>query len=93
MIEDNTALLQASTGNFDAARRLLARLAEHSDQLDSSVFCFVMTHQGTVLRRSGAIECAVEPSGVATELVSPERDPYLALNAKANLAYSAAYGR
>jgi LuxR family maltose regulon positive regulatory protein len=88
MIDDNTALLQASAGDFGAAQRLLTGLAGQSDKLDSSIFCFVKTHQGTVLRRGGDIAGAVEPAGVATEILSSERDPYLALNAEVNLAFS-----
>jgi LuxR family maltose regulon positive regulatory protein len=88
MIEDNVALLEASLGRFAAAETRLDGLLARSEELDSAMLCFVLTHQGTVLRRKGDVRDALEPNRIAVETISETRDPYLALNARANLAFS-----
>ena len=86
MIEDNIAFLEASMGHFDSALRRLRTLQDHADALDPTMTCFVLTHEGTALRRSGDLRASIEPTGLAADTLSAERDPYLAFNAAANLA-------
>ena len=86
MIEDNIAFLEASLGLHDSALPRLRVLHNCSSTLDPTVLCFVLTHQGTVLRRSGDVRAAIEPTNEAVHSMHPERDPYLAFNARANLA-------
>ena len=86
MIEDNIALLESCLGFHSLAVARVLALREHAEALDPSVLCYVLTHQGTLLRRSGNHRAALEPSREATESMSPERDPYLIFNARANLA-------
>ena len=88
MVEDNLALLESSVGNFAGARKRLTLLLSRSDELDPMVLCSVLTHRGTALRREGHIRDSMEATGAAMETVSESRDPYLALNARANLAFS-----
>jgi ATP/maltotriose-dependent transcriptional regulator MalT len=88
MIDDNVALLHACTGDFAAAQEILARLADGSHDIGPTVVCSVQMHTGTVLRRSGAIRDSLEPSAIAAHSIPEDRDPYLYLNAKANLAFA-----
>jgi LuxR family maltose regulon positive regulatory protein len=85
MIEDNIAFLEASIGLNSALPRLRL-LRERAHELDPCVLCFVLTHEGTVLRRSGDPRQGLEPAAEAVEAMPPERDPYLAFNARVNLA-------
>ncbi len=88
MVEDNMALLEASVGKFACARKRLTLLLSRADELDQMVLCSVLTHEGTALRREGLVQASMDATGEAIETVSEERDPYLALNARANLAFS-----
>jgi len=88
MIEDNIAFLEASMGHFGSALGRLRALQNHVDALDPTMLCFVLTHLGTALRRSGDLRASIEPMGRAESTLSSERDPYLALNAAANLAFA-----
>jgi len=88
MIEDNIAFLEASMGHFDSALGRLVTLQAQADALDPTMLCFVLTHQGTALRRSGDLRASVEPMELAASTLSSERDPYLAFNAAANLAFA-----
>ncbi len=88
MIEDNIAFLEASVGRFESALPRLEMLQEHSGSLDPSVLCFVLTHQGTILRRYGELGAGLEPIELAIQSMPLERDPYLALNARTNRALS-----
>jgi DNA-binding CsgD family transcriptional regulator len=87
-IEDNLALLAISVGRFDDAIHRLAWLRERSDTLDPTMLCSVLMHQGTTMRRSGDTRGGLSTTQLAIEMVGPERDPYLAFNAQANLAVS-----
>jgi ATP/maltotriose-dependent transcriptional regulator MalT len=86
MIEDNIAFLESSLGLHNLALPRLRELQRHADALDVSMLCFVLTHQATSLRRYGDLDAALEPASKAAQSVPPERDPYLAFNARANLA-------
>jgi LuxR family transcriptional regulator, maltose regulon positive regulatory protein len=85
-IEDTVAHLEASIGRFDAARRRLERLHDQSDSVDPTGRCCMLTHQGTVERRSGNLEGGIPSTELAIATVSTDRDPYLAYNARTNLA-------
>lgn len=85
-IEDNIAYLDASVGGFDEARTRLAWLRAESDAVDPTGRCSLLTHQGTLARRSGDTAGGIPPTQEALEMLSPDRDPYLAYNARANLA-------
>lgn len=88
MIEDNLAFLEGTTGRPRSALPRLQALREREDAPELTLFCFAATHEGSVLRRSGQIEASLCPTGLAVEAVPRNRDPYLALNAASNLAYS-----
>jgi ATP/maltotriose-dependent transcriptional regulator MalT len=53
MIEDNIALLESCLGLHGLAVARVLALREHAEALDPSALCYVLTHQGTLLRRSG----------------------------------------
>ena len=86
MIEDNIALLESCLGLHGLAVTRVLALREHAEALDPSALCYVLTHQGTLLRRSGDHLAALGPSREATDTMPPERDPYLIFNARTNLA-------
>jgi len=88
LIEDNIALLDASVGEFTSARERLSRLQSNAQELDPALQCSVLTHAGTVLRRGGAIRDSLEPTQRGVNMLLEQRDPYFALNARANLAFS-----
>ena len=88
MIEDNIAFLEGSTGRLHSALPRLQALRERDDAPEPTLFCFALTHEGTVLRRAGEVEASLAPTGLAVQAVPATRDPYLALNAAANLAYA-----
>ena len=85
-IEDNLAFLCGSVGDVECALERLHWLQEHMDALDPTMLCSVYTHEGTTLRRSGDAEGSIGPTELAIDTVGTERDPYLAYNARANLA-------
>ena len=86
MIEDNIAFLEGSAGRFDSALPRLRALRERDDAPEPTLFCFALTHEGTVLRRAGETRASLYATGLAVQTVSSDRDPYLAFNASANLA-------
>ncbi len=88
MIEDNIAFLEASTGLVNSALPRLRALLERDETTEPTLLCFALTHQGTVLRRAGQLQASLEPSGLAAQTVPADRDPYLAFNAAANLAFA-----
>ena len=88
MIEDNIAFLDGSTGRLHSALPRLQALRERDDAPEPTLFCFALTHEGTVLRRAGEVEASLGPTGLAVQAVPANRDPYLALNAASNLAYA-----
>ena len=88
MIEDNIAFLEGSTGRLHSALPRLQALRERDDAPEPTLFCFALTHEGTVLRRAGEVEASLGPTGLAVQAVTANRDPYLALNAASNLAYA-----
>ena len=49
---------------------------------------YAYCHLATALRRSGRVSESLNPAHTAIQLAPLERDPYLALNAAANLAYA-----
>ncbi len=85
-IEDNMAFLQASMGHTPMALQRLRRLQEQSEALDPTMLCYCLMHQGTAMRRAEDYKGSVDATQSATETVDAERDPYLAYNARANLA-------
>jgi ATP/maltotriose-dependent transcriptional regulator MalT len=85
-IEDNLAFLALCVGEFDDALHRLFWLQERSCALDPTMLCSVLMHRGTAMRRSGDVHSGLEPTQLAIETVGPDRDPYLAFNARANLA-------
>ena len=86
MIEDNIAFLEASTGQFNSALPRLQALRERDDATEPTLFCFALSHEGTLLRRAGETQASLYATGLAVQTVSSNRDPYLAFNASANLA-------
>jgi LuxR family maltose regulon positive regulatory protein len=88
MIEDNIAFLEGSTGGFKSALPRLRALREREVAPESTLFCFALSHEGTVLRRAGDVEASLYPTRLAIEAVEAHRDPYLALNAASNLTYA-----
>jgi len=89
MIEDSVSCLAAAQGHMDASLRALKILGSDSAHVqEPTLQAFVLCHQGTVLRRSGAFKASLEPTKLATQTVPVERDPYLVFNAAGNLAYA-----
>jgi ATP/maltotriose-dependent transcriptional regulator MalT len=88
MIEDNIAFLAACTGSERMAIPRLEALLDSDSLREPTLRCFALTHLGTVLRRSGDVGASLAPTGAAIEAVPVERDPYLAHNAAANLAFA-----
>ena len=92
MIEDNLAMLEAATGAVDEALRRLHGLRRHEKE-SGSINPLLRAHapgdRPATVRN--AISDGIEPTGRATQVMSRERDPYLALNASVNLGpYSGA---
>ncbi|MBE0528627.1 MAG: response regulator transcription factor [Thermoleophilia bacterium] len=74
---------------MEASLRALKVLGSDSAHVqEPTLQAFVLCHQGTVLRRSGAVTASLEPTELATQTVPVERDPYLVFNAAGNLAYA-----
>ena len=89
MIKDNLAFLLASEGHTSTGLSKLGALRRDPGYVrEPSLFCCVLSHESTVLRRSNRIAESLEPSRLAVDGVLFSRDPYLALNARANLAFS-----
>jgi ATP/maltotriose-dependent transcriptional regulator MalT len=89
MIEDSFACLRGALGDIDACISTLETLSsEGVHAQESSLQAYSLCHLGTAYRRSGALERSVDPTERALALVSVDRDPYLALNAAANLTFS-----
>jgi len=87
-VEDNLAFLQASLGNGKRALRQLSSLNEHSNSLDPTFRCSVLMHQATTMRRFGRAAESVQTNRRAADMISADRDPYLAFNTRANLAFA-----
>jgi DNA-binding CsgD family transcriptional regulator len=89
MIEDSRACLAGATGKVSASLTALERLSSDSEYVqEPSLQAYVMCHRGTVMRRAGLLLDSIGPTGVAMKLAPIDRDPYLALNAAANAAYT-----
>jgi ATP/maltotriose-dependent transcriptional regulator MalT len=87
-IEDSRAYLACSEGETAAGLSALEALAsEDRHTQEPSLQAYVLCHLGTALRRAGDVDASVMPTERATALVTFDRDPYLTLNASANLAY------
>ena len=87
MIADSLASLAAAEGDLGAALLALQKLgSEESHPQEPTLFAFTLCHEGTVLRRSGEVRASLEPMQRAIDIIPIERDPYLAFNARANLA-------
>ena len=88
MIEDSEACLAGATGQVGACLSALETLSSGLTHVqEPSLQAYVLCHRGTVLRRSGAISESLVPTMLSLQLAPLERDPYLSLNASANLAY------
>lgn len=88
MIEDNIAFLEGSTGSLNSALPRLQALRERDDVPEPTLFCFAVTHEGSLLRRAGELQASLDSTRLAVRTVPADRDPYLALNAAANLAFT-----
>jgi len=89
MIADNAAFLRGSRGDLDGAVTVLRTLRSESACTGEPVLhCSVLCHESTLLRRAGLVDECVDPCRRAVEVLTPDREPYLALNARANLAFA-----
>jgi LuxR family maltose regulon positive regulatory protein len=88
MIEDSAACLAGATGQTQRCLSALDALSRSDTRIqEPSLRAYVLCHWGTALRRSGVIAESLAPTELSIQLAPLERDPYLALNASANLAY------
>jgi LuxR family maltose regulon positive regulatory protein len=89
MIEDSQACLSAARGDMRGSLEALETLGTRSSETQEGwLQAFALCHQGTVLRRMGDVVAGLVPTRLAVELTCSYSDPYLALNARANLATS-----
>jgi LuxR family maltose regulon positive regulatory protein len=89
VIADSRACLAGALGQLGGCLASLRALSsDTTGRLEPWLRAFVLCHQGTALRRHGAIEESLDPTALSTQLAPFERDPYLALNAAINLAYT-----
>jgi LuxR family maltose regulon positive regulatory protein len=89
VIADSRACLAGAMGQLGGCLSSLQALSsDTTGRLEPWLRAFVLCHQGTALRRRGAIEESLDPTALSTQLAPFERDPYLALNAAINLAYT-----
>jgi LuxR family transcriptional regulator, maltose regulon positive regulatory protein len=84
MIKDSRACLESAVGDFDGCVSTLERLGRSAADYPW-LGAYTLCHLGTALRRSGMLELSVAPTEEASALNPIERDPYVALNATANL--------
>jgi LuxR family maltose regulon positive regulatory protein len=87
MIGDSLACLAAARGRATVALAALETLRHDANVQEPWLQACVMCHRGTVLRRAGDVSASIEPTQAAGQL-DPNRDPYLALNVEANLAFA-----
>ncbi len=90
MIEDSRACLAAARGGMSMSAVALSNLTSDAEHVQDppSLQAYTYCHLATVLRRSGSLAESLDPARAAIQLAPLERDPYLALNAAANLAYA-----
>ena len=88
MIEDSLAGLAAAKGDLGFSSAGLSRASQQtkSHPQEPTLLAFALCHEGTVLRRLGETHASQEPTQHSIEMIPVERDPYLALNARSNLA-------
>ena len=88
MVADSIGLLKGAQGH--AAEGLaIVRTAMEGAALaaEPTYAAYSLSHEATLLRRAGDLEAALAPCTQAAVSVTVERDPYIALNAQANLLY------
>ena len=89
MILDSVGLLKGSQGQteegLEAVRTAMRGAASASDPVHAAL---VLSHEASILRRSGHLEMAVERHLESAEMVSPSRDAYAALNCRANAIFA-----
>lgn len=92
MIDDNSAILLGATGRIDEALTLVRRTLamESNDGADPVISAYGYGAQATILRHYGNLADAIESYLKASTLVSVGRDPYVALDLSANLAFTQA---
>ncbi|HTX69362.1 MAG TPA: LuxR C-terminal-related transcriptional regulator [Thermoleophilia bacterium] len=86
IIEDSRACLASAMGHSDEAISALKTLGTGSGRACEPLMrAYTLCHLGTVLRRSGSLVACTGPTEEAIASTPLDREPYLALNAAANL--------
>ena len=88
MVQDNIGLLRGAQGYVTEGLAILRKTMEGTAfAAEPTHAASSLSHEATLLCRAGDLEAALGPSEKAAESVAFERDPYIALNAQANLLF------
>lgn len=88
MIRDNIGLLLGALGRVDEGLATVRRVMDGTAfAAEPTHAACALSHEATILRRAGRLEEALPPCRAAAARVPPERDAYVALNARANLEF------
>ena len=89
MVDDNIGLVRGAQGNDQEGLALIRGVTAMSEvAADPTLLANTLSHEATILRRAHRPEEALAPCVKAAELVPVERDPYIALNCRANLLFT-----
>ena len=87
--DDNIGLVLGAQGSAQEGLALVRSVAAKSEiAADPAMLAFALSHEATLLRRAQRPEEALTPCATAAQLVPVERDPYIALNCRANLLFT-----
>jgi LuxR family maltose regulon positive regulatory protein len=88
MVADNIGLLRGAQGHVEEGLKTVRKAMEGASfTTEATHVACVLSHEATLLRRAGDLEAALEPCTKAAGSVTVERDPYIALNSRANLLF------
>jgi ATP/maltotriose-dependent transcriptional regulator MalT len=90
MITDNIGLAMSGQGHLEEGLAVVTASAKLSQEsgADSTLLACTLNHQASILRRMGRETDALDVCRLADKLVPLQRDPYLALNTRANLLFT-----
>ena len=87
--DDNIGLVRGAQGDDQEALALIRGVAAMSEiAADPTMLAVALSHEATILRRAQRPEEALAPCVEAAALVTVARDPYVALNCRANLLFT-----
>lgn len=89
MVLNNIGLLRGSQGRAqEGLKAVRAAMRGAASECDPAQAAFMRSHEATILRRSGDLAGALERHRESEGLVDLERDPYAALNCRANTLFT-----